>query len=148
MGTKYEGTADEVRALNSYIKLNRASESIMNRTTEHLGHYNLTLSQFSVLEALHHLGKLTQVELAQKLLKSTGNMTTVLQNLEKRGLICRQRSADDQRYVFVTITETGRELITRIFPTHVAGIVQAMGALSAEEQETLAALCRKLGIGL
>ncbi len=147
MGTKYQGTSDEVRALETYIKLTRAAESVISRATADLAQYNLSLSQFMVLEALYHLGTLSQVEVAQKLLKSTGNITTVLQNLEKRDLICRQRDTDDQRYIRVSITEPGRELIAGMFPSHVRGIVDTMSALSADEQDVLATLSRKLGLG-
>jgi MarR family transcriptional regulator, 2-MHQ and catechol-resistance regulon repressor len=145
MGTKYQGTPAEVNALDAYIKLTRASESVFHRTNAHLTAYNLTTSQFAVLEALYHLGTLSQVELAQKVLKSTGNMTLVLKNLEKRGLVCRERSPQDQRYVHVSLTQSGQELIDQILPVHVQGIVEAMGVLTAEEQATLGALCRKLG---
>ena len=147
MGTKYQGTEAEVQALDTYIKVTRAAQSIMNRAMQHLGESNLSPSQFAVLEALYHLGTLSQVELAQKLLLSTGNITTVIQNLEKRDLVCRQRSINDQRYMQVSITEAGRNLISDIFPAHVAGIVEIMNVLSPEEQETLAQLSRKLGIG-
>jgi MarR family transcriptional regulator, 2-MHQ and catechol-resistance regulon repressor len=146
MGTKYQGTPEEVAALDAYIKLTRASESVFNRTNAHLADCELSTSQFAVLEALYHLGTLSQVELAHKLLKSTGNITLVLQNLEKRDLICRERSQQDQRYVHVSMTDGGRELIARILPAHVQGIVRAMGILTAEEQAELARLCRKLGI--
>jgi MarR family 2-MHQ and catechol resistance regulon transcriptional repressor len=145
MGTKYQGNAEEISALDSYIKLTRASESVFNRTTAHLANYDLTSSQFAVLEALHHLGTLSQVELAQKLLKSTGNMTLVLRNLEKEGFICRERNPQDQRYVHVSLTDDGRKLIARIMPLHVQGVVDAMGVLTAEEQAELGRLCRKLG---
>ena len=147
MGTKYQGSAEEVLALDSYIKLTRASESVFNRPTAHLADYDLTASQFAVLEALYHLGTLSQVALARKLLKSTGNMTLVLRNLEKQGSICRERSAQDQRYVQVSLTESGRRLIARILPAHVQGIVEAMGVLTTEEQAVLGRLCRKLGTG-
>jgi MarR family 2-MHQ and catechol resistance regulon transcriptional repressor len=147
MGTKYQGTEAEVQALDTYIKVTRAAQSIMNRAMQHLGESNLTPSQFAVLEALYHLGTLSQVELAQKLLLSTGNITTVIQNLEKRSLVCRQRSTNDQRYMQVSITDEGRKLIASIFPSHVAGIVEIMNALTSEEQATLAQLSRKLGLG-
>ena len=146
MGTKYHGTREEIAALNSYIKLTRASESVYNRTNAHLADYDLTTSQFAVLEALYHLGTLSQVELANKLLKSTGNMTMVLRNLEKRDLICRERNKDDQRYVHVSLTESGRQLIIQILPAHVTGIVEAMCVLTTEEQAILGDLCRKLGL--
>ncbi|MBI1279822.1 MAG: MarR family transcriptional regulator [Anaerolineaceae bacterium] len=147
MGTKYQGTEAEVLALDTYIKVTRAAQSVTDRAMEHLGESNLTPSQFAILEALYHLGTLSQVELAQKLLLSTGNITTVIQNLEKRNLVCRQRSTSDQRYMQVSITDEGRQLIARIFPSHVAGIVDIMNVLTAEEQQTLAQLSRKLGLG-
>ncbi len=147
MGTKYQGTDAEVQALDTYIKITRASQSIMNRAMQHLNDSNLSPSQFAILEALYHLGTLSQVELAQKLLLSTGNITTVIQNLEKRDLVCRQRSTDDQRYMQVSITDAGRKLIADIFPAHVAGIVDIMNVLTPEEQETLAQISRKLGLG-
>jgi MarR family transcriptional regulator, 2-MHQ and catechol-resistance regulon repressor len=146
VGSKYQGTAEEVGALDSYIKLTRASESVFNRISAHLTNYDLTPSQFSVLEALYHLGTLFQVELAQKLLKSTGNMTLVLKNLEKLGYICRERNQDDQRYMKVSLTQAGRELTARVLPLHVQGVVEAMGVLTVEEQAALGKLCRKLGL--
>jgi len=145
MGTKYKGTNAEVRALNTYIKLTRASETVFDWTNSHLDKFNVSTSQFAVLEALYHLGPMTQIEVARKLLKSTGNITTVLQNLEKRRLIRRQRDPKDQRYIVVSITNAGRQLVGHILPRHVSRIVSAMSALSAEEQMMLAKLCRKLG---
>jgi MarR family transcriptional regulator, 2-MHQ and catechol-resistance regulon repressor len=146
MPTKYQGTEEEQRALNTYIKLQRAAESVLNRTNSHLGAHDLTLSQFAVLEALYHLGTLSQSDLAEKLLKSTGNISTVLKNMEKRDLISRERSVEDNRYMRVCITDTGRALLERIFSQHVAGIVDEMSVLTADEQDELARLCRKLGL--
>lgn len=146
MPTRYQGTTEENRALNAYIKLQRAAETALHRTTSHLSHYHLTTSQFAILEALYHLGTLSQRDLAYKLLKSTGNISIVLKNMEKRGLVERHRDPDDNRYMQVSITEVGRELINGMFDIHVAGIVTEMGVLTDAEQEELARLCRKLGL--
>lgn len=146
MPTKYDGTPEEIRALDTYIKLQRAAETAMSRTTAHLSDYDLTTSQFAVLEALYHLGTLSQRDLAEKLLKSTGNMSSVLKNIEKRDLISRERDANDNRYMRVCITDSGRKLIEGMFAGHVAGIVEEMSILSPAEQEELARLCRKLGL--
>lgn len=147
MGTKYQGSAEEVRALNAFIKLTRASNSVLDRTNRHITAAGLTTSQFGVLEALYHIGTLSQVEMARKLLLSTANITTVIQNLEKRGLVCRDRSPEDNRVMRVNLTDEGRALVERLLPHHVAGITAELSVLTAEEQETLAALCRKLGLG-
>lgn len=147
MGTKFQGTAAEVRALNTYIKLTRAAQSVLDRTNRHIADYGLTVSQFGVLEALLHLGTLSQSEVARKLLLSTANITTVMQNLERAGYITRERDRDDQRVVRATITDSGRSLIESIMPVHVAALVADMSVLTPAEQETLATLCRKLGRG-
>lgn len=146
MGTKYTGTPEEKRALNTFIKLIRAGQSVSRRVEAHFSELGLTVSQFGVLEALFHLGPLNQKSLAAKILKSTGNITMVIDNLEKRGLVKRTRDEKDRRHYSVGITPKGSELITSFFPTHVARIVEEMSVLSGDEQEALGMLCKKVGL--
>jgi MarR family 2-MHQ and catechol resistance regulon transcriptional repressor len=112
----------------------------------HLADAGLTVSQFGVLEALYHLGPLSQGELAKKILKSSGNITMVIDNLEKRGLVNRERNQEDRRVYVVRLTVEGRRLIGSIFPRHAAKIVEEMKALTRTEQEELSRLCRKVGL--
>jgi MarR family 2-MHQ and catechol resistance regulon transcriptional repressor len=146
MGTHYQGSAEEILALDGYIKLSRAFETITTRINAHLQDHDLTISQFGVLEGLFHLGPMQPGQLAAKILKSSGNLTLVIDNLVKRGLVTRQRRSDDRRCIDVQLTPAGESLIAAIFPGHVVGVVQTMGALTTDEQEHLAALCRKLGL--
>jgi MarR family 2-MHQ and catechol resistance regulon transcriptional repressor len=146
MGTHYRGTPAEERALETYIKLSRAAEAVTNRINRHLHDYGLTVSQFGVLEALYHLGSLHQNQLAEKILKSSGNMTLVIDNLVKQDLVERRRDERDRRYVNVHLTEKGEALIDEIFPTHVNYVVETFSPLSPAEQKTMATLCRKLGL--
>lgn len=145
MPTHYEGTAQEVLALGTFIKFTRAANSIGARLARSDTTGGLTTSQFGVLESLYHLGSMSQSDICAKLLKSSGNITLVIDNLEKRDLVRRERDAEDRRVVIVTLTEKGRELIARVFPDHVAAIVNEMSVLIPDEQETLGRLCRKLG---
>ena len=146
MGTHHQGTAEETRALDAYVKLLRAAASVGARATRHLADAGLTVSQFGVLEVVHHLGPLCQRDIGRKLLLSGGNITTVVDNLERRGLVRRERAAANRRFVTVHLTEEGRRLVRRVFPRHVAEVVGALGALPAREQEDLGRLCRKLGL--
>jgi len=146
MATHFQGTEEERRALDAFIKLSRAAESVGARVNDHLRDDGLTVSQFGVLEALYHLGPMPAGQLAGKILRSSANLTLVIDNLARRGLVRRKRRADDRRTVEISLTEEGRALIAAILPDHVAGVVDAMSALSAEEQATLAALCRKVGL--
>jgi MarR family 2-MHQ and catechol resistance regulon transcriptional repressor len=139
------GTRKETRALNAFIKLVRAAESVAFRTRGVISGAKLTESQFGVLEVLLHLGPMCQVDLGKKILKSGGNITMVVDNLEKRDLVERRRDEKDRRYITVYLTEEGKRLIESIFPSHVEGIHREMNILSAGEQEELGRLCRKLG---
>jgi len=148
VGTHYRGTEAEERALDAFIKLMRAANSVRSRVHAHLTEARLTESQFGVLEALLHLGPLCQKELSEKLLKSGANTTTVVDNLEKRGLVRRERRGSDRRYVSVHLTPEGGALVARAFSRHVNAVLREFGRITPEEQEQLASLCRELGRGV
>jgi MarR family 2-MHQ and catechol resistance regulon transcriptional repressor len=146
MGTHYRGGTREVRALDAYIKLLRAAESVLARVHRRTA-CDLTVSQFGVLESLYHLGPMHQRQIGTKLLKSGGNVTMVIDNLEKRGLVERRRDQTDRRFVSVHLMPAGERLIADVFPRHVLSILAELAPLSAAEQEELGRLCRKLGRG-
>jgi MarR family transcriptional regulator, 2-MHQ and catechol-resistance regulon repressor len=146
MGTHYQGSKEETDALNAYIKLMRAAETLTVRSHAVLPK-NLTISQFGAMEALLHRGSMCQSELAAKLLKSGGNITLVVDNLVKAGWVSRERDETDRRFITVSLTEAGRAYITELFPKVVASITREFGTLSSSEQFTLGWLCKKLGTG-
>ncbi len=133
-------------ALDTFIKLMRCSDSVHARMSKSLDKANLTISQFGVLEALLHLGPLCLTELAKKLLKTGGNLTLVVSNLEKQKLVQRKQLGDDRRYVTVELTAKGRNLIGKVFRKHALAILEAMKGLQSAEQKELGRLCRKLGL--
>jgi MarR family 2-MHQ and catechol resistance regulon transcriptional repressor len=146
MGTHHRGTDDEVRALDAYIKLLRAAESVASRLSPQWTGAGLTVSQFGAIEALWHLGPMCQADLGKKLLKSGGNITMVVANLERRGLVRRARdNPADRRIVNVYLTDEGRALIADMWPGHVAAIHADLAVLTPDDQVELARLCRKLG---
>jgi MarR family transcriptional regulator, 2-MHQ and catechol-resistance regulon repressor len=145
MPTHYQGTAREKRALDSFIKLLRAGNTVATDANRGLAKHDLSASQFAVLEALYHVGSLCLSELSEKILRTAGNLTMVVDNLEKRGLARRVQGAKDRRFVSVEITARGRDLLKRVFPEHAARIAELMSRLTPEEQAELGALCRKLG---
>ncbi len=147
MATKHRGAPEEMLALDTFIKLSRAAESFDARLVRHGTLEELTLTQFAVLEALYHLGSLTQRDIGAKLLKSGGNITLVIDNLEKHGHVFRRRCESDRRLIYVELTDSGRELISRVFPHHLTAIVHEMSVLSPDEQRQLGQLLRKLGRG-
>lgn len=145
MGTRHRGPIEEINALNAFIKLQRSAESLTTRVHTVLPD-SLTVTQFGVLEALLHVGPLCQGELAEKLLRSGGNLTLVVDNLEKAGLVARERDPADRRFVVVKLTPKGTEFISQLFPKVVANVVREMGVLSSTELSDLGRLCKKIGL--
>lgn len=145
MSTKHQGPPHEIQALDTYIALMRAAATITQRAHRHLARVDLTIGQFGVLEALTHIGPLRQHELARKVLCSAGNLSIVLNNLEKRGLVRREDDRHDGRCTLVHATDEARALIAEVFPQHADGLANEFAVLTSAEQDTLKSLCHRLG---
>lgn len=145
MSTHFKGDSAEVSALNVFINLFRAADTIQAQFGRRLKKDRLTGPQFGVLETLYHLGALEQHLLAKKLLVSRGNITFIVDKLEQMKLVMRVAGKEDRRCNTVILTELGKELIARIFPDYAAFISHLMGVLDNEEQKVLANLLKKLG---
>jgi MarR family 2-MHQ and catechol resistance regulon transcriptional repressor len=130
--------------MNAWVKLARAAGAVGSRLARRLAEHDLSESQFGVLDALYHLGPLHQCDLARKILRTTGNVTLVVDNLERRGLVQRQRGETDRRFVLVRLTAAGDELIRKVFPLHADAVATEMATLSREEHRELTRLCRRL----
>lgn len=139
-------TDDTVRALEAWDRLVRATETLRSQLQRSLAFRRLTVSQFSVLEAIAEAGPLCQRDIARRLLLSGGNITTVVDNLQKRGLVLRVRSTTDRRFITVHLTDEGRKLVEAISPHHARLVRDLMEALAPDEMQRLAELCHKLEV--
>src|SRR5215208_8299684 len=147
MPTHFAGSRAELRTLDTFIKLTRCTNTVLARLAERNTIGDLTYSQFAVLEALYHLGSMTQGDISAKVLKSGSNMTTVIDNLERDGFVRRERDANDRRVIHVHLTEAGSSKVEAVLPGHVAALVDEFSVLTTQEQEILGEMCKKLGKG-
>ena len=146
MATHFAGTKQEEEILSCYIVLMRAADSLTSRLGPAMEAGGLTWSQFGALEALQHLGPLAQCELARKLLRSGGNITMVVDNLEKRGLVRRKRNEADRRSVTVSITEEGSTVIRAAFRKHLEAVKREFSILNSDELGELRRICKIVGL--
>jgi MarR family 2-MHQ and catechol resistance regulon transcriptional repressor len=138
----------EELALGLWVKLARASSSFGKVTAINIKSFGLTVPQFAVFECLGHRGPLTFGELSKKMLVSSGNITVVVDNLEKISLVERVHSKEDRRSILVVLTQKGKTLFNDIFRKHAEVITQAASVLTEEEQKILSQLLKKLGLSL
>ncbi len=114
---------------------------------QHLKQFDLSPTEFGVLEALFHKGPLPLSELADRILITGASITYTVKRLEERGLVRRRPCAEDQRFVFGELTGAGRTLIAEVFPLHAEQLRLAMRALSRAEKRQAADLLKQLGLG-
>lgn len=148
MPTHHAGPPEEVRALNAFITLTRASDTVFAQLNRRATHKELTPGQFAVMEALYHLGPMTQREIGRKVLRSNANITTVVDNLERDQYIRRERGEKDRRCITVSLTDKGQALMQRVMPGHIRAVTEMFAVLDPGEQEELARLAKKLGTRL
>jgi DNA-binding MarR family transcriptional regulator len=105
----------------------------------------LTVAQFAVLEILYHKGDLKVGDIIEKTLSSIGNINVVVNNLEKQGLVKKEKCSSDKRVTYVRITNAGIKIMDNIFPKHVNNIEEITKSLSKEEKRILIELLKKWG---
>lgn len=131
-------------AFSTFFELARASDLLSVRLGNCCDNQKLTYSQLGILEALVEAGPLCQKDLGEKILKSSGNVTLVIDNLEKRKLVQRERKGDDRRVVTIYLTEDGKRIIHEVLPRLARFFQEEMKAITSEEQNTLSSICKKL----
>lgn len=135
-------------ALSLWVKLVRAHDTLAHLTAANIRSFNLTPAQFGAIECLGHLGSMLIGDLTKKHLVSGGNMTVVVDNLEKEGLVKRKVSEKDRRAFLVSLTPKGKRVFDKIFIQHAEYLAQLVTVLSEEEQLELSRLLKKLGTGV
>ncbi|MGV3708996.1 MAG: MarR family winged helix-turn-helix transcriptional regulator [Gemmatimonas sp.] len=139
-----KGEKKRRRALTAYSRLQRAASLSAARVDQAVNTFGLSASQLGVLEVLDERGSLHQQELVRALGRSKAQMTSIVDTLEKRGAVRRERHATDRRYMTVHLTETGIALLNEAAPVRAEAIVTLMRELSGDQRSKLARLCRRL----
>lgn len=137
---------DRAAALRLLVVMSRALRAVTEPTRQQLRQWELSPTEFGVLEALYHKGPLPLSELAARILVTGASTTYTVKRLEERGLVQRRACAEDQRFVFGELTDAGRALIAEVFPAHAEQLRLAMRGLSRREKRDAAELLKRLGL--
>ena len=115
--------------------IKKANNELLRQDNILLKDYNLTASQFGVLESLYLKGNMCINKLIERLVSSSGTMTVIIKKLQEKGLIIKENSCEDKRYFNVCLTDEGRNLIMSILPDREKEIKDFANTLTAEEKE-------------
>jgi MarR family transcriptional regulator, 2-MHQ and catechol-resistance regulon repressor len=137
---------DTESALKLWVVLSRAQASIASHAVAHAADHGLSLTEFAILEALYHRGRMVLGEIQRRILVSSGGITFLVDRLAEKGLVVRQECVEDRRAKWVALTREGTRLIRDLFPSHARTLAEAMRGLTEAEQEQATQLLRTLGL--
>jgi DNA-binding MarR family transcriptional regulator len=125
----------------AWLRLYRIVQKIDRAQSVHLRSWGLNTAQFDVLTHVGAHSGITQQELADSLLVTKGNISQLLDRLEKLDLLKR---CQEKRNNILVLTQKGRELYERVTPVIEKLIEEKLAILSASEIADLLRLARKL----
>jgi DNA-binding MarR family transcriptional regulator len=115
--TAADATDDTAEAQSIGYLARYAHRAFVKALADELAPHGILTAQWSVLRILWDMEGLTQVELAERMLVEKASLTSVLEGMERRGLILRVRNVEDRRKINITLTAQGRRLKAELLPS-------------------------------
>lgn len=124
------------------VGLLRAADTVRRHLANVIEPFGITGQQYNVLRILRGARPepLATLEIAERMLEHAPGITRLLDRLEAKGLVARERGARDRRQVLCTITREGLALLEELDEPVDAGNRSALAMLSRQELEALARL--------
>ncbi|MBI4845617.1 MAG: MarR family transcriptional regulator [Candidatus Omnitrophica bacterium] len=107
--------------------------------------YGVTAAQYNVMIVLKLAAKdLTQAQIGERLITSRANVTSLIDQLEKRKFVRRKSVADDRRVYIIELTQAGKDLLKKVEPAYLDIVEKKMAVLTVKENHQLSLLLTKL----
>ncbi len=143
MNNKQDLPWDNPRFRN-WIALVRAEKAVVRELTKALAPLDLKIAQLDVLMNLYRHPGLSQHDVARRLLVGRSNITMLLPQLEKQGVLRRESDAKDKRVMRLYLTEDGEALLMRALKIYSALIEKVMAQSSPSECDTMGEQMRRI----
>ncbi|WP_417388833.1 MarR family winged helix-turn-helix transcriptional regulator [Gimesia sp.] len=136
--------AFESPEVEAVLNVLRTSDQYQNRLGKLFRKYGLTSSQYNVLRILRGEGQpLPSLEIASRMIQVVPAITGLIDRLEKRGLVTRERCTADRRVVYVALTEKAETLLKEVDEPGRELHQRLIGHLTRTELKTLSRLLVK-----
>jgi DNA-binding MarR family transcriptional regulator len=116
----------------------------VNTTAANAPHAELNMQELHLVEFLGNEGPRMMRELAERLSVAVNSVTSIVDNLEAKGLVRRHRSEEDRRVIRVELTPSGHETHQFLVKEQLRLFRSMLGALTDDEQEIFMVLFRKI----
>ncbi len=134
-----QGKPFRSRGQEVVVALLRTADLVRRAVSRAVEPHEITLQQYNVLRILRGAGEqgLPTLEIAERMIEQAPGVTRLLDRLEAKGLVRRERCRHDRRQVLCWLTATGAELVSTLDEPVDRADVEAVGMLEPEEQDRL-----------
>jgi DNA-binding MarR family transcriptional regulator len=143
MNKKQDLPWDNPRFRN-WIAVVRAEKAIVRELARVLEPFGLKIAQLDVLMNLHRHPGMSQHDLARKLLVGRSNITMLLPQLERQGLLQREGDTKDKRIMRLALTERGEALLMKALEAYTGLIDRVMAQSTPAECDQMGAVMARI----
>ncbi len=131
-------------AQEAYVLLRRTHDAIHRHVSEKLMKWNLSVPKYGVLKRVYDHKELSISYLSGQIFRGNSNMTTLINRMERDGLIQRVNGQKDRRVTMIRLTRKGLRLAPVVIKGYRAFLQQMMDCLSSKERQVLINLLEKI----
>ncbi len=135
-------------AINAYATLRRTHDAVHRHVSSKLEEWKLSVPKYGVIIHLHNRGPTPISEIGNLIFRCNSNLTTLIDRMERDGLVQKMDTPSDRRIKKIQLTSKGRRLASRVVSEYTAFLKEMVNdSLSVEEQRALIGLLNRLKDG-
>lgn len=142
-GISIDNNKADIKAFTVFMK---AGQSVEKLIKEDFLKKEINLNEYAILELLYHRGEQAIQVIGKRVLMGDGSITYVIDKLEDKKFLKRERSQKDRRKIFVSLTDKGKEYMDQRVIEHEVLIHKIFEDLNSEEVEQFIDLLKRVGI--
>ena len=137
-----------VPAHEALLNIYYTASMMKKRADDFFGRFGLTDVQFNLMSLLHYeSGKengLSQAQISDMMLVNRANITSLVDRMEKAGIVVRTAHSNDRRFNIIKLTTKGEKLFTKVEPHYIEQVRKVMASLNAAEMKLLTETLEKI----
>jgi DNA-binding MarR family transcriptional regulator len=136
---EFRAHADQHASLRLWLRLLSCTTRVEDKIRQKLREsFDITLPRFDLMAQLErHPDGLSMGELSRRMMVTGGNITTIVDQLEKEKLVLRVVGVNDRRSFTVKLTQAGKDAFTDMAIAHEAWVADLFEGLSVDQQSQL-----------
>jgi len=134
-----------MKDLKTITTLFRATDAFSKAIQRDVKAYGLNVTEFGIMEALFHKGRMNIKSLLEKVLITNSSMSYVIEQLIQKQYVIKQQAFEDKRSYEIELTEAGKLLMEKAFVKHRKHMRSIIEVLTQEEEESLRLMLKKIG---